>query len=100
RLRVRPWRDGEPAPGDAAEREIEFEEPAYTAGIGDNPEIDAKALRYYYSSMTTPGSTYDYDFATGKQELRKRDTILGGFDPSHYATERLWATARDGVRVP
>ena len=100
RLRVRPWRDGEPAASSAAEHEIEFDEPAYTAGIGDNPEVDAKSLRFYYSSMTTPGSVYDYDLETRERSLRKRDTILGGFDPSHYATERLWATARDGVRVP
>ena len=100
RLRVRPWRDGEPVAGGAPEREIQFDEPAYTAGIGDNPEIDAKTLRYYYSSLTTPASVYDYDFASRKSELRKSDTILGGYDSKRYTTERVWANARDGVRVP
>ena len=50
--------------------------------------------------MTTPGSVYDYDPASRERVLRKRDVVLGGFDPSRYATERLWATARDGARVP
>jgi oligopeptidase B len=100
RLRALPWRDGEQAAGSTAEHEIEFDEPAYSAGIGDNPEVDSPSLRFYYSSMTTPVSVFDYDLSSRERVLRKRDTILGGFDPSHYATERLWATARDGVRVP
>jgi oligopeptidase B len=100
RLRALPWRDGEQAAGSTTEHEIEFDEPAYSAGIGDNPEVDSPSLRFYYSSMTTPVSVFDYDLSSRERVLRKRDTILGGFDPSHYATERLWATARDGVRVP
>jgi oligopeptidase B len=111
RLRVRPWRDGQPAAATstetidgsslpAVEHEIEFDEPAYTAGIGENPEVDSKTLRFYYSSMTTPVSAYDYDLVSRERVLRKRDVVLGGFDPSLYATERLWATARDRARVP
>jgi oligopeptidase B len=112
RLRVRPWEDGAPpasAPGVSQggapapaleEHEIEFEEPAYSASLGDNPEIDSGTLRFFYSSLTTPASIYDYDLATRERVLRKRDTILGGFDAASYASERLWATARDGVEVP
>jgi oligopeptidase B len=100
RLRIQPWRDGEPAAESTGEHEIQFDEPAYTVGIGDNPEVDATSLRFYYSSMTTPFSVFDYDLTTRERELRKRDTILGGFDASRYATERSWATARDGARVP
>ena len=49
--------------------------------------------------MTTPTSVFDYDLTTREQVLRKRDVVLG-FEPGLYATERLWATARDGVKVP
>ena len=57
-------------------------------------------LRFGYTSMTTPASTYDYDMATRAWTLLKRDEVVGGFDPAAYVTERLHATARDGVRVP
>jgi oligopeptidase B len=100
RLRVLPWRDGEPAARSTGEHEIQFDEPTWNAGIGDNPEVDSTSLRFYYSSPTTPLSVFDYDLASRERVLRKRDTILGGFDPSLYTAERLWATARDGVRVP
>ena len=56
RLRVLPWHDGEQAAASPDEHEIRFDEPAYSAGIGDNPEVDSKSLRFYYSSMTTPVS--------------------------------------------
>jgi oligopeptidase B len=92
RLRVLPW--------DGGEHEIHFEEPAYAAYLGDNPEVDTGTLRFFYASMTTPPSIYDYDLASRERTLRKRDQVLGGFDPARYRTERLWARARDGVRVP
>jgi oligopeptidase B len=100
RLRVLPWSNGEQTAGSTGEHEIQFDEPTYSAGIGDNPEVDSTSLRFYYSSMTTPVSVFEYDLASRERVLRKRDTILGGFDPGNYATERLWAPARDGVRVP
>ena len=111
RILVRPWdvsttegsavgAAGSAAEHASVEHEIAFDEPAYSVFLGDNPEVDSNTVRFVYSSMTTPTSVYDYDLATREQTLRKRDTVLGGFDPAHYATERLWATARDGVRVP
>jgi oligopeptidase B len=101
RIRVRAWNQGAAQSSLApSEHEIELAEPAYTAGLGENPEIDSTTLRFYYSSMTTPPSIYDYDMTSHQRVLRKRDIVLGGFDPAHYATERLWATARDGTRVP
>jgi oligopeptidase B len=57
-------------------------------------------LRYQYSSLATPTSTYDLDMATGVRELRKQQPVLGGYDASHYRTERIWVTARDAVKVP
>ncbi|HVR30287.1 MAG TPA: S9 family peptidase, partial [Thermoanaerobaculia bacterium] len=83
-----------------AEHEIHFDEPAYSVSLGENPEVDSATLRFVYSSMTTPPSVFDYDLETRRQTLRKRDAVLGGFDPARYATARLWATARDGARVP
>jgi oligopeptidase B len=94
RLRVRPWADAQ------AEHYIDFGEPAYSAWLQDNRELDTSVLRYGYSSMTTPNSVYDYDMTTREKTLMKRDEILGGFDVADYATERIQAPARDGTRVP
>ncbi|WP_145719223.1 S9 family peptidase [Chitinophaga japonensis] len=79
---------------------LHFDEPAYVAEIGINPEMDTKELRYSYTSMTTPNSTYDYNIETRKSELKKRQEVLGGYDPVNYVTERLYATAKDGAKVP
>jgi oligopeptidase B len=92
-LRVRPWKGG-------SEHYVEFDEPAYTAGIGANPELDSGTLRFSYESLQTPRSVYDYDLASGRRILRKTEEVLGGFDRAHYVTERRFAAARDGVRVP
>jgi oligopeptidase B len=93
RLRVIPATGG---PG----HHIDFEEPAYAARIAHNPEFDRRMLRYEYTSMTTPRSVYDYDMASGEKTLLKRDEVAGGYDPSHYTSERLYARARDGMAVP
>ena len=92
-IRVRPWNG-------SAEHNLDFGEPAYIAYIGTNAEMDTPVLRFGYQSLTTPTSTYDYDMRTRQKTLLKRDEILGGFDPANYVTERLYTTARDGVRVP
>jgi oligopeptidase B len=65
-----------------------------------NPEYDATVLRYGYTSLASPRSVYDLDLKTGELALRKRQPVLGGFDPARYRTERQWATAADGTRVP
>jgi oligopeptidase B len=92
-IRVRPW-SGE------SEHTIDFGEPTYMARVGSNPEINTSNLRFVYTSMTTPMSSYDYDMAKKQKTLVKRDEVLGGFDPANYVTERLFATATDGVKVP
>ena len=71
-----------------------------TAWGGANPEYDSTALRYEYTSLTTPRSVYDLDLVSGKTVLLKRQPVLGGFDPGRYRTERRWAAADDGTRVP
>lgn len=75
-------------------------EEVYTMGMGANPEFDTDILRYNYASMTTPNSTFEYNFATRKSELVKQLEIPSGYDKTQYETKRLWATARDGVKVP
>jgi oligopeptidase B len=79
---------------------VAFEEPVYTAGPGNNPEYNTTNLRFGYQSMVTPFSVFDYDMATRRRELRKQQEIMGGYDPSQYATERTWARAGDGTMVP
>lgn len=93
RLRIRPW-------SGADEHEVDFGEPAYMAAIGPNEEVATDKLRFLYNSMTTPMSSFDYDMKTRVKTLVKREDVLGGFDPAHYVTERLHATAADGVKVP
>ncbi len=94
RLRVREWESGD-------EHYVAFDEPAYTAHLYANRSFDTKILRFYYTSLTTPGSVYDYDMKTRERELLKRDRVLGGeFKVENYVTERLHAKAGDGVHVP
>ncbi len=93
RIRVINWRD-------KTEHFIEFDEPAYLASLGYNPEVDTEVIRYTYQSMTTPYSTYDYNLRTREGKLMKQQEVLGGFSSENYVTERLMATARDGKQVP
>jgi oligopeptidase B len=92
-MRIRPW-------SGADEHYLDFGEPAYLAYPGANFEFDTPTLRYVYMSMTTPRSEFDYNMATREKILLKEQEVLGGFDREDYRTERLWATAADGVKVP
>ena len=92
-LRIIKW-------GDKIEHYLDFGEETYSAHISNNPEFDTDLLRYRYSSLTTPGSTFDYDMNTREKELLKQQEVLGDFDPNNYHAERLYATAKDGTRVP
>ena len=78
---------------------IAFPEPVYAASPAGTPEYESSTYRYNYQSFITPPSVYDYDVKSGKSALLKRQEVLGGYDPSQYASERLWATARDGTKV-
>jgi oligopeptidase B len=93
KIRVKPWAGG-------ADQLIDADEAAYTALFGANPEIDSNLLRYTYTSLTTPTTTYDYDTRDGTRTLLKRDPVPPPFDPANYRTEYLHATARDGTQVP
>ena len=92
--------------GGGRPRELPFAEPVYTAqlkayGVAAlNREYDSDTLRLAYQSMTTPPSIYDVPLAGGAPRLRKVQPVLGGFDARRYESRRLWATAKDGTRVP
>jgi oligopeptidase B len=79
---------------------LDFGEPAYTIYPSINVDFDTDLLRYGYTSMTTPNSTYDYNMKTRDRKLLKQQEIVGGYDASQYQTERLWATADDGTKIP
>ncbi|MFT7543230.1 MAG: oligopeptidase B, partial [Gammaproteobacteria bacterium] len=93
RLRIRRWTDGQ-------ESFVRSDEAAYSANAGENPETATDWLRYGYTSLTTPSTTYELNMKTGERRLLKQQQVGGGFDPANYRTERRWATARDGARVP
>ncbi len=93
-LRVMNWRRGQ-------SKRIRTPESVYTMGMaGGNAEFETGKFRYSYASMITPNSTYEYSFKTGRSKLLKQDEVLGGYDKKKYVTKRVWATARDGVKVP
>lgn len=83
-----------------ADVRIPTPESVYTMGLGANPEYDTPIIRYNYSSMITPNSTFEYDLKTRQSKLIKQQEIPSGYDKSQYETKRVWATARDGVKVP
>jgi oligopeptidase B len=81
-------------------KKISFPEPTYTAMGNVNREFDSERFRYSYQSLVSPASIYDYDVKTSASTLLKQQEVPGGFDSLRYASERLWVTASDGVKVP
>ncbi len=79
--------------------EIEMADPVYSTWPGENLEYEASVIRYGYSSMVLPRSTYDYDVAARKSTLVKQQPVPN-YDPTAYVSVREWATAEDGTRVP
>src|SRR6185503_20863051 len=73
--------------------------PAYAMELGDNREVATTRLRYSYDSLTTPEITYEVDSATGARTVLKR-TSAPNYNAANYMTERVWAPARDGTRIP
>jgi oligopeptidase B len=85
---------------DGGSREIGFPEPGYSAHPHSNREFITTKYRYSYQSLVTPGSVYEYDIASGESTLLKQQEVPGGFDRTLYASDRFFATAEDGVKVP
>ena len=79
---------------------IAFPEPTYSAFPGANAEFDTTTFRYNYQSLVTPSSTFDYDLEKRTSKLMKQVEVLGGYDPGLYQSERGFAVANDGVKVP
>ena len=79
---------------------IEFEDPTYMAYFSQNPEFDSQVLRFTYSSLTTPMTVFDFNMKTKERTMMKQQEVLGGFNAEEYTSERLYATADDGIKVP
>ncbi|RYY18524.1 MAG: S9 family peptidase, partial [Chitinophagaceae bacterium] len=79
---------------------VGFDEAAYNVSLNINPGFDTDLLRYSYTSMTTPASVFDYNMLTGEKVLLKETPVPGNFDKNNYHAERLWATGRDGTKIP
>lgn len=80
---------------------LPFDNETYTANTGTNVEFDTDTLRYTYNAMTTPASVIDFNMVTKGKEVKKEQEVLGGkFDKNNYTSERLWATAADGTKIP
>mgnify|MGYP003965944113 FL=1 len=80
---------------------FDFEKETYNASIDLNPDYDTNVLRYNYTSLTTPYSVIDYNVETQEEEIKKQQEVLGGkFDSKNYTSERLFATAHDGIKIP
>jgi oligopeptidase B len=92
-IRIMPWDKTE-------EFYIDFGEETYSAYAINMPDFDSKLLRYYYSSLTTPGSTFEYNMETREKVLLKQEEVLGGFNASDYEAKRLYAPAEDGTMIP
>jgi oligopeptidase B len=94
RVRLLPWADLTKA------QYLASDEPAYVARTDNNPEQKTDWLRYSYTSLTTPSSIFELNMKTGEKRLLKQQEVLGGFDKNNYQTERVWATAKDGSKIP
>ncbi len=85
---------------DKSEYYLDFGEEAYLAYTSTNLEFDTEILRYGYTSMTTPNSTFDHNMLSKEKSLLKMEEVLGNFNHENYETKRLWATATDGTKIP
>lgn len=85
---------------DNKEHFVDFGEPSYSVYPSGNREYGLGTLRFNYTSLTTPSSEFEYDMATKQKKLLKEQEVPGGYDKSQYITERIYATAKDGVKVP
>lgn len=93
KMRVKTWAAGK-------DTVIASEEPSYAALLVHTPGINSSTVRYVFSSLATPRTTYDYDMGSDKKSLQKTEAVLGGFNAANYRTEFLWVPARDGKKIP
>jgi oligopeptidase B len=93
KMRVKTWVPGH-------DTLIASDEPSYAASLVHTPGLNGSTVRYVFSSLATPRTTYDYDMRSGKKDVKKTEAVLGGFDAANYHTEFLWVPARDGKQIP
>ena len=93
-------RDATSPTGYGATHDLDFDEPVYSVGLGENPESSTTSLQVVFESLVTPRTVLDYDLGTREYTLLKRQPVLGGYDPAQYEQRREWATAEDGTKVP
>ncbi len=98
-LRVLP-RDPSSDSGYAAPRDLAFDEPLYSVGLGDNPEAGTSAVQVHFESFVTPRTVLEIDVVSGERTVLKRQPVLGGYDPGDYVQRREWAATPDGALVP
>ena len=79
---------------------LAFDEPAYTANLAYTPDYNSDIVRFNYTSLTTPSSVFDYNMGTKEKKLMKQQEVVGGYTVGDYVTERLFATAKDGTKIP
>jgi len=84
----------------ANEHYIDFPDSVYEIVEENNPEFNSSRLRFSYKSLVTPDSIFDYDMVSRELTLKKQTAVLGGYDKTHYKSERIWATAPDGTQIP
>ena len=93
KMRVKAW-------GSPRDTLIASDEPSYAALLVHTPGLDSSTVRYVFTSLATPRTTYDYDMGADKKALKKTEAVLGGFNAANYRTELLWVPARDGKKIP
>ncbi len=84
----------------SSESFVDFGEPTYSAYSGANPEYSSSNLRFIYTSLTTPASVFDYNMISGTKQLMKQQEVVGGYSPADYESERCYAIAEDGTKIP
>lgn len=95
KIRITPWEDP------SGSYYLPFDNETYTAYTSTNVDFDTEILRYAYNSLTTPSSVIDFNMKTREKEVKKEQEVLGGnFDKNNYTSERIWATAGDGTKIP
>ncbi len=82
------------------EHYLDFGEPVYSAMTGINLDFNTNVLRYSYTSLTTPSSMFDYNMDTKTKTLLKQEEVVGGYNVADYQSERAYATAEDGTKIP
>lgn len=93
-IKIQPWKEGEQA------YYLPFESETYNAQAQINADFETERFRYVYQSLNTPSSVIDFNMRTQEKEILKEQEVLGDFDKQNYIEERIWATAKDGVKVP